>query len=214
MLSMTPEEVIEKIKVVRHRLEGALDRFYSHDLSGNPVALEAEALDISMPIRVMVHHNPSRGTVALFHELDSTYMDKPIHFLPLIAPPPRTLPSGVQTMTVSVPINMAMTVGSTRFIRYRGEGTPRVKLSNWWTDPCWDSGNNKVSNKDIILALANKEGGAHVGDDFSDRYKAAKGQGKLAIGGKPVSDVVRLGSLVGIAGDELLEYLRENYPEI
>jgi hypothetical protein len=178
------------------------------------VALEAEALDVSMPIRVVVHHNPSTGTVALLNELDNTYTDKAIHFLPLIAPPPRTLPSGVQTMTVTIPINVEMTVRSTKFIRYKGESTPRVKLSNWWTDPCWDSGNNKVSNKDIILALANKEGGAHVSGDFSAKYKAAKGQGKIVIGGKRVSDVARLGSFVGIAGDELLEYLRENYPEI
>jgi hypothetical protein len=66
----------------------------------------------------------------------------------------------------------------------------------------------------MILALANKEGGAHVDDDMAANYKAAKNQGKISISGKPISDVVRLGSLVGIAGDELLEYLRENYPEI
>jgi hypothetical protein len=211
---MTRNEVIEKLRVMRHRLEGALNRFYSHDLSGDLAALEAEALDISMPIRVVVHHNPSKGTVALLNELDNAYMDKPIHFRPLIAPPPTTLPSGVQTMTVTIPINMSMTVRSTKFTRYKGESTPRVRLYDWWTNPCWDSGNNKVSNKDIILALANKEGGAHVSDDISGKYKAAKDQGKIVIGGKPVSDVVRMGSLVGIAGDELLEYLRENYPEV
>jgi len=211
---MTHDEAIAKMKVERHRLEGALDRFYSHDVSGDPVALEAEALDISIPIRVMVHHNPLNRTVALLNELDNAYMDKPIHFRPLIAPPPRTLPSGVQTMSVIIPINMAITVGSTKFIRYKGEGAPKVKLSTWWTDPCWDSGNNRVSNQDIILALANKEGGAHASDDLSAKYKAAKGQGKIVIGGKPVNDVVRLGSLVGIAGDELLEYLRENFSQL
>lgn len=219
--NMTRDEAIVKLRVVRHRLEGALDRFYGHDLSGDAVALEAAALDISMPIRVLVHHNPKRQSNALLHEIDTDYLDKPIHFRPLIAPPPRTLPSGVQTMSVSIPINMTLRVGNagtrggTTFTRYRREKNPesRVPLRKWWFGTCWDSGTNQVSNKDIILALANKEGGAHVDGKLSANYGAAKNQGQIVIGGKPVSDVVRLGGLVGIAGDELLEHLYENYPE-
>jgi hypothetical protein len=59
--------------------------------------------------------------------------------------------------------------------------------------------------------MSNKEGGAHVDGDPSAKYAAANNQGKIAIGGKPVHDVARLGSLVGIAGDELLEYLDVNF---
>jgi hypothetical protein len=61
--------------------------------------------------------------------------------------------------------------------------------------------------------MANKEGGAHVDGGTSAKYAAAKVQGRIAIGGKPVSDLAKLGSLVGIAGDELLEYLHVNVPE-
>jgi hypothetical protein len=132
---MTRDEVIAKIRVVRHRLEGALNRFYSHDLSGDHVAIEAEALDISMPIRVMIHHNPRHGTVALLNELDNLYMDKPIHFRPLIASPPMTLPSGVQTMTVAIPINMTLGARRAAFTRYKGEPAPRVQLRNWAGGP-------------------------------------------------------------------------------
>lgn len=209
---MTEDEAIAKAKVSQHRLKSALDSFYGQDISGDPIALEAAALNISIPVRVMIHQTIKSD--ALLGVIDPAYMDKLIHFRPLIAPPPKTLPSGVQTMTVTIPVNLAVTTTSTRFIRYKGEPTPRVKLTNWWNDPCWDSGNNKISNRDMILAFANKEGGAHVDDDMAAKYKAAKGQGKIVIGGTPVNDVVRLGSLVGIAGDELLEYLRENYPEI
>ncbi len=88
-----------------------------------------------------------------------------------------------------------------------------MPLKNWWFETCWDSGTNKVCNKDIVLAMTNKEGGAHVDGDASAKYTAAKNQGKIAIGGKPVSDVARLGSMVAIAGDELLEYLQVNFPE-
>ena len=122
---------------------------------------------------------------------------------------------------VTIPINMTLRVGNvgtrggTTFTRYRGEKNPesRVSLHKWWFGTCWDSGTNQVSNKDMIVALANKEGGAHVDGKLSANYGAAKNQGQVVIGGKPVSDVVRLGGLVGIAGDELLEHLYENYPE-
>jgi hypothetical protein len=219
---VTSEEAIAKLRVERHRLEGALNRFYSHDLTDDPIALEAEALDICIPIRVIVHHVPEKKSLAVLSHIASDFWDKPIHFRPLIAPPSRTLPSGIHTMTVAVPLNITLKVGGagnrggTTFTRYRGDNNPesRVPLRDWWLGVCWDSGNNRVSNKDIILALANKEGGAHVDDDMTAKYKAAKSQGRIAIGGKPVSDLVRLASLVGIAGDELLEYLRNNFPEI
>lgn len=161
---MTREEAIAKLRVERHRLEGALDRFYSHDLSGNQSALEAEALDISVPIRVMVHHVPEKQTVALLNQIDPDFWNKPIHFRPLKAGPPQTLPSGKRTMTVAIPVNVAITAGGpgsqsgTRFIRYRGDNGPesRVPLKEWWFDACWDSGNNQISNKDIVMALANQ----------------------------------------------------------
>jgi len=212
---MTREEAISKLRVERHRLEGALDRFYSHNLSGDPVALEAEALDISVPMRVLVHHSPATGSVALLNQIDPDFLTKPIHFMPVIAEPPRTLSPSVQSFTIAIPVNMTMSNSGTSFTRYRGDRDPklRVPLNEWWFGVCWDSGTNKVSNKDIIMALANKEGGAHVDDDLTRKYKVAKNQGQLSINGKPVSDLVRLGSLVGIAGDELLEYLRDNYPE-
>jgi hypothetical protein len=217
---MTREEAISKLRVERHRLEGALERFYSHDLSGDPVAMEAEALDVCMPIRVMVHHVPEKS-IALLSQVDPDFLGKPIHFRPLIASRPQTLPSGIQTMSVAIPLNVTLRVGGagsrggTSFTRYRGDKSPEAKvpLQDWWLRPCWDSGNNQVSNKDIILALANKEGGAHVDDDLSAKYAAAKNQGRIAVNGRPVSDLARLGSLVGIAGDELLEYLCHNFPE-
>jgi hypothetical protein len=213
------DEASAKLRVVRHRLEGALERFYSLDLSGDAIALEAAALDICIPIRVLVH-DYKRRSIALLREIDASYLSKPIHFRPLIAEQPRTLPSGVQTMTVAIPVNVSLRVGdaatrSSTFTRYQGDTNPasRVPMQSWWFGTCWNSGTNELSNKDLVLSLANKEGGAHVDADLSPNYSAAKNQGHIMIGRKPVSDLARLGSLVGIAGDELLEHLRENYPD-
>ena len=219
---MTREEAIEKLRTGRHRLEGALNRFYAHDVTDDPIALEAEALDVSVPIRVMIHHVPERKTISLLSHIEPDYWNKPIHFRPLIVAPPRVLPPGVHVATRVIPVNMTLRVGGpgspggTSFTRYTGNSSTesRVPLKDWWLGVCWDSGSNQVSNKDIIMALANKEGGAHVDDDLSAKYRAAKSQGHISVGGKPINDLVRLASLVGIAGDELLEYLRINLPEL
>jgi hypothetical protein len=216
---LTHDEAMAKLRVVRHRLEGALDRFYNLDLTGDAVALDAAALDICMPIRVLVHHNKHRS-ISLLHEIDAKYWNKFIHFRPLIVKPPQKLPPGVRATTIAIPINVSLTVGGaenqgSRFTRYQGDTNPasRVSMHRWWFGTCWDSGTNEISNKDIVLSLANKEGGAHVDAKLSANYSAAKNQGHIMIGRKPVSDLARLGSLIGIAGDELLEHLRENYPD-
>jgi hypothetical protein len=217
--SLDHDAAVEKLRIMRHRIEGALDRFYSLDLSGDPIAMQAAALDIAAPIRVMVHHVPDKKppSICLLHQVDPDYWKKPIHFVPLINPSPPKLPPGVFAVTRSIPLNVSMTVGAgvnkASFTRYQKGQNPKVLLRNWWTDTVWDSGSNKVSNKDIVLAMSNKEGAMHVDGDLSVKYAAAKNQGKIAISGKPVHDVARLGSVLGIAGDELLEYLQVNFPE-
>jgi hypothetical protein len=80
MAALNREEAIDKLRVERHRLATALDRFYSYDPRGNRVALEAAALDVAIPIRVMVHHVPERQTISLLSQIDPLYWGKPIHF--------------------------------------------------------------------------------------------------------------------------------------
>jgi hypothetical protein len=131
---MTRDEAIGKLRVERHRLEGALGRFYSLNPAGDSVALEAAALDISVPIRVLVHDSPATGSIALLKQLDPDFATKPIHFRPVIAEPPRTLSSGVQSFTVAIPLNITMSNCGTSFTRYRGDKDPtsRVPLGGWW----------------------------------------------------------------------------------
>lgn len=213
------QEAIEKLTVVRRRLEAALDRFYKNNIPGDPIALEAAVLDISTPIRVLVHHVPERRSSCLLSQADPEYWKKPIHFQPLINPPSQTLPSGLKSVSRTIPMNVNISVNGTassmRFTRYDRHAhskEPKVPLKDWWINTVWDSGSNKVSNKDLVLAMVNKEGGAHVDGDTSEEYRAAKAQGRLSVGKTQVSDVARLGSLVAIAGDELLEYLDLNFP--
>jgi hypothetical protein len=215
MKPLNRDEAIRKLQVVRHRLREALERFYNHDdLSRNQVALEAAVLDVATPIRVIVH-DTEKGSMSLLGQIDPDYENKPIHFSPLKPPPPRTLPTGEQTRSVVIPLNVSLGANKTVFTRYKGCKNPgeKVPLKVWWSEIRWDSGTNQVSNRDIILAITNKEGGAHVDGEVSSKYRSAKDQGQIVVGGRPVNDVVRLGSLAAIAGDELMEYLQEHFPE-
>ncbi|MGB6973865.1 MAG: hypothetical protein WBD67_04195 [Terracidiphilus sp.] len=216
-------QAIEKLRVQRHRLEGALERFYSHYLPGNPVSLEAAVMDVAIPIRVMVHHIPEKKppSICLLHQIDPQHWKKLIHFEPVITPRPRALPSGVRTVSVTLPWKITIERGQStspatyKFTRYK-EGPysqARVPLTKWWLDPCWDSGSTMVSNKDLVITMANKEGGAHFDADTPAKYRVAKAQGAIAIGANPVSNIAKLGSLVAYAGGELLEYLDENFSE-
>ncbi len=100
-----------------------------------------------------------------------------------------------------------------KFTRYKegshSQGT--VPLKNWWMDVCWDSGSNKISNRDLVLGMTNKEGGAHVDADMPAKYRVAKAQGTISIGAIPISNIATLGSLIAFAGGELLEYLDQNF---
>jgi len=220
MKNLDRKDAIEKLIVTRHRLEAALDRFYQNDLPGDPVVLEAAVLDISTPIRFMVHHVPERKSSCLLYQVDPEYWKKPMHFQPLINPPSKTLPSGVTSVSRSIPMNINISINGTassmKFTRYDRNAhskEPKAPLRDWWIMTVWDSGTNKISNKELVLSMVNKEGGAHVDGDASAKYRAAKAQGHLSVGKTQISDIGRLGSLIGIAGDELLEYLDLSFPE-
>jgi hypothetical protein len=150
-VELTHNELLRKLRVERLRLEGALTRFYGHDLKDDPHIIEGAALDICVPIRVMVHDTAK--STSLLRQLDSDYWNKPIHFDPLLSPPPRTSSSGQPIMTVRIPINLQMSGSSenpeTRFVRYEGNRTSefKVPLKDWWFNECWQSGGVDVSNQ-------------------------------------------------------------------
>jgi hypothetical protein len=149
----------------------------------------------------------------LLHQVDPDYWKKPVHFEPIISPGRKEIGPGLFSMTITVPMKLMLECGKVQFSRYPAGSNPNAKayLKNWWIDTLWHSGTNAISNKQLVLAMANKEGGAHVDADFSAIYKKAKGQGVLQVGGFAVSDIARLGSLVAFAGGELLEHLDQHY---
>ncbi len=63
------------------------------------------------------------------------------------------------------------------------DGSPfsrEVEFDNWWHGIVFvDKDRNEFSRKDIVLTLANKEGGAHVDPELDARYSALRKQNSL-----------------------------------
>lgn len=72
----------------------------------------------------------------------------------------------------------------------------------------------RVKKREVVLTVANKDGGAHVDSQLPENYMRAKENPPVAVqsidGGQPVSiDFMRC--VVADAGFELLEYLNSHF---
>ena len=57
---------------------------------------------------------------------------------------------------------------------------PRKRFDEWWNAVIiLDEGGQKFTRKDLVLALANKEGGAHVDPELDAAYGALSRSGSL-----------------------------------
>jgi len=55
-------------------------------------------------------------------------------------------------------------------------------FDSWWTEPLWeDKQGEKFNRKGLVLALANKEGGAHVDPSLDEDYAARTRDNSLGI---------------------------------
>ncbi|XKH56411.1 hypothetical protein LG293_14760 [Citricoccus nitrophenolicus] len=71
-----------------------------------------------------------------------------------------------------------------------------VDFETWWAEPVMkDVTGDKFSRKEIVLALANKEGGAHV-DKLQRRMRALAREGSLGLSMGPDADTLSFGGSV------------------
>lgn len=76
---------------------------------------------------------------------------------------------------------------------------PWVKFNMWWKDMnVLSDGRNKFSRKDLVLALANKDGGAHVDKQLDPTYSELSRNNSMDVYHKQQS-----GKLVDVPGVEL-----------
>jgi hypothetical protein len=209
MTGLTQAELRSLLATQKYRLATALNNFYSAD-SRNPTAGDAAAIEIAQAIRVLVH-----GNEALLRQLRPDFEDRPIAFDPKLVKqvPDVELTPGNFAQTRGIPQDVVVMGDRVRYDRKKlVSSTPRASLRDWWNQACWDSGANSITNKEIVLGLANKDGGAHIDGSGYLNYRKAKEQGQMFFGQK-LSNIAKMGHLAAIAGDQLKAFITENFGE-
>lgn len=210
MPDLSQDELRSLLATQKYRLATALNNFYNAD-NTNPAAGDAAAIDIAQAIRVLVH-----GNEALLKQLLPDFEDRPIAFSPKLVKqvPDVQLSPGNFAQTRGIPQDVViMTNNRMKYDRKKmTPDIPRVPVRDWWNQPSWDSGANSISNREIVLGLANKDGGAHIDGSGYPNYRKAKEQGQLFFGQR-ISNIGKMGHLAAIAGDQLKAFITENCGE-
>jgi hypothetical protein len=209
MTPLTQSELLSLLTTQKYRLATALNNFYCAD-SRNPAAGDAAAIEIAQAIRVLVH-----GNEALLKQLIPDFEDREIAFDPKLVKqvPDVELTPGNFAQTRGLPQDVVIMGDRVRYDRKKlTPSAQRASLRDWWNQVCWDSGANSITNKEIILGLANKDGGAHIDGSGYPNYRKAKEQGQMFFGQK-LSNIAKMGHLAAMAGDQLKAFITENFGE-
>jgi hypothetical protein len=137
----------------------------------------SEAKRMAVPLRVLFHN--TRMSHALIHQLgfdqtltwvDTCGMPDPKNMLPQWG----LVIMGMRLETNEVFFEPRLDGGAPSRIRTKTLQLPRgsrILLDEWWTEPVVkDASHALFSRKDFVLALSNKEGGAHVDPEISESY--------------------------------------------
>jgi len=207
MSHLSQSELRSLLTTQKYRLATALNNFYNAD-SKNPAAGDAAAIDIAQAIRVLVH-----GNEALLKQLMPDFQDRHIAFEPKLVKqvPDVEITPGKYAQTRGVPQDVVLMGDRIRYDRKKlSSETPRALLRDWWDQVCWNSGANSISNREVILGLANKDGGAHVDGSGYPNYRKAKQQGQMFFG-QQLSNIAKMGHFAAIAGDQLKAFITDNF---
>jgi len=143
--------------------------FLQNSAAAFDAGCEDEAVRIAVAIRVLCHDTDHRrGSVSLFRQLQRKQS------LQLVTSA-RTLPDDMRADVDFAELLAGMTIGKT--IRYSRipEGLPTIACSDWWVQPVFYRDRVMYSRKEVVLAAANKDGGAHVDDPDSKLQAFRKG---------------------------------------
>jgi hypothetical protein len=132
-----------------------------------------ESIRIATVIRVLIHDTPK--STSLLRHLSATHIDL------LSTAEPQKIPVGGAAMFGMGSYTMG-SAGSkwhpvcqnTRF---------QLPVHEWWTQLVFGDTRHYLSRKVIVLAAANKDGGAHVDSDLTPAYAALAQSGSVGIFG-------------------------------
>jgi hypothetical protein len=129
-----------------------------------------EAIRIATTIRVLVHN--TKASISLLKHLNATTIN-------LLSTTPE--PSAQTISFVGLGM-MRVGGGKSEFFPQLGDGPPvnqLVPISKWWDQIVMVLNSQRISRRDIVLAAANKDGGAHVDSKLSSEYEALAKDGAV-----------------------------------
>jgi hypothetical protein len=178
-------------------LKDAVDGFYE----GN----EAKANDVAIRIRVLVHN--TKQSTALLSLVTEDFMKLSIYHRV------KTESERNAVFVLKLPIILSGD-GKAGFIRddFTNPSYELVPLERWWTEDYLRIGPVYSSKKQIVLDLANTDGGAHVAPEVPYRHAAAT-EPPLVLGSNENAIRPNLGrGTVAQAGCELLDCIERHFP--
>jgi hypothetical protein len=135
------------------RLKDAVEGFY--------VGKDVQALNISITIRVLLHE--TSNSKSLLSRLHSDYWNLEIYDKAPLAP------KTVFALRTPLVISGDSTK---RVIRPKFDNGlyQLVSLTRWWNDEYQPLGNRRLSKREIVLNVADKDGGAHIDGKIPDHH--------------------------------------------
>jgi hypothetical protein len=197
MVVRNQAEYIKLLKDQYDLLKDAVSDFYA--------GKEARANDVAVRIRVLVHN--TQTSKALLSYLTADYMKM------LIYHKPTRLPNAV--FVLKQPIRFGGD-GKCEAIRddFTNVSYELVPLERWWTEDYLVIGRIRSSKKQVVLDVANKDGGAHVDEEVPVRHAAAsKPPVAFGVNRNPIRPNLAR-STVAQAGNELLDFIERHFPSI
>lgn len=127
--------------------------FLRNSTAGYDAGHVEEAVRIGVVIRVLCHDTPK--SISLLTQLGL----KPTLQLVTTA---KSLPPELQGKIDFCELMAGMTFGKELVYDPVPNGSPTIVCPDWWNQPVFIRDNTSYTRRDVVIAAANKDGGAHV----------------------------------------------------
>lgn len=195
MVTRSPAGNAKLLKDQYDLLKDALNDFYA--------GVDARAIDVAVRIRTLVHD--SDKSAAFLATIDPNYRALDIYHKPPVG----------EKVVFAIRQSIQMTGdGKSKIIRddFKLALHELVPLERWWTEDYLKIGPVHSSKKQIVLDVANKDGGAHVDPVVPTRHAAAcEPPFQFGVNENFVRPNLAR-STVAQAGNELQDYLERHFP--
>ena len=195
-IKLTRHELLKHLEEQLYFLDSAISNYSHHStikkfdnkVIGRPLQIEinseVEAKRISLIVRILVHD--TTRSISLLQQL--TLKDC-MRFLDTVAPHDGRLHSmtnmhGVrgsnsgQYLGLIAKINTGNSLIATplfsQHLKECYDGYKKLDFDTWWNKVIVDISGNKFTRKDLVLNVANKDGGAHIDSELLQDFELVK----------------------------------------